>query len=317
MAPNLRVGESMELPDEIMAWARDIFSEINRRLAEKIRNVPGIHESHLDTTLIEHLTTFASPRKMSSGWAARIETHYLGGLHQFRRWEIADIGVFVFFQQKGKMARKKVALLQSKRLYPTVGDVEHIELYDYYVGMPRLAIRDEPLSSLLTKRTFSFDDGSRYQALKAHDNQHENIKEFLKTGENPVPVYYLLYNPPNLPFSVSIPVETLARQDGAPEFGARVLPSANVFSLLDSAESGYSPSVVDLRNAEAQRDPTSTSYGWRLEYFIVDLLLGCKEGRIWDDPHERELERIFNRKSGPISAAISITIEVPADVEIS
>jgi hypothetical protein len=31
--------------------------------------------------------------------------------------------------------RQKVALLQSKRLYPVVGDVQELESYDYMVGM--------------------------------------------------------------------------------------------------------------------------------------------------------------------------------------
>ena len=87
----------MDIPAEIVDWFRDIFAAVNRRLAGKIRNAPAIHEPHLDTTFIEHLMGYAVPRAFPSGWAIRIDTHYLGGLRQFGTWEIADIGVFIFF----------------------------------------------------------------------------------------------------------------------------------------------------------------------------------------------------------------------------
>ena len=32
----------MDIPAEIVDWFRDIFAAVNRRLAERIRNVPAI-----------------------------------------------------------------------------------------------------------------------------------------------------------------------------------------------------------------------------------------------------------------------------------
>jgi hypothetical protein len=69
---------------------------------------------------------------------------------------VADIGVFVFFTRGGRMIRRKVALLQSKRLFPTTGDVDHLEEYDYRVGMARIAARDTDLASMMSQRKFSF-----------------------------------------------------------------------------------------------------------------------------------------------------------------
>jgi hypothetical protein len=52
---------------------------------------------------------------------------------------------------------------------------------------------------------------------------------------------------------------------------------------------------------------------WTLHNFVADLLLGCKEGfRAGTDPMSSEgLNRVFNLRGGPISAAISITIDAP------
>ena len=49
---------------------------------------------------------------------------------------------------------------------------------------------------------------------------------------------------------------------------------------------------------------------------MADLLLGCREGRRFDNTDHGALEALFYRRSGPISATIAITIEVPDDVEL-
>jgi hypothetical protein len=125
----------MAIPKEVVDWFRGIFADVNRRLAEKMLNAPATPEPTFDLTFIEHLTNYAAPRKFKSDWAIRIDTHYLGGLRHFRSWEVADIGVFIFFTKKEKLIRRKVALLQSKRLFPKTGDVDHLEEYDYRIGM--------------------------------------------------------------------------------------------------------------------------------------------------------------------------------------
>ncbi len=152
----------MAIPGEIVDWFRSVFADANKRLCEKIFNVPNFPEPHLDTTLIEHLMGYASPQKFASNWAIRIDTHYIGGLSHYHRWEVADIGVFVFFQKRGKLVRQKVALLQSKRLYPSTGDVIELEDYDFMVGMARIAARPSNPATMLSKREFKFDDESAY-----------------------------------------------------------------------------------------------------------------------------------------------------------
>jgi hypothetical protein len=81
---------------------------------------PNAPEESLDLTWIEHMSRFSSPVTLDSGWLVKIETHYLGRMRHFRRWEIADIGRLVHLRLGEKGRTSKVALLQSKRLYPAV-----------------------------------------------------------------------------------------------------------------------------------------------------------------------------------------------------
>jgi hypothetical protein len=50
---------------------------------------------------------------------------------------------------------------------------------------------------------------------------------------------------------------------------------------------------------------------WRLEHFVVDLLLGCETGYIANSPNDSGLNYIFNRRTAPISAALALTIDAP------
>lgn len=44
---------------------------------------------------------------------------------------------------------------------------------------------------------------------------------------------------------------------------------------------------------------------------MADLLLNCETGYIADSPSDGGLSYIFNGRSGPISAAIALTIDAP------
>jgi hypothetical protein len=67
---------------------------------------------------IAEVSEHSAPVKFSSGWLVRLETHFLGGGRYWGRWEIADIGVLVVFRRAAVVQQTKIALLQSKRLYP-------------------------------------------------------------------------------------------------------------------------------------------------------------------------------------------------------
>src|ERR1051326_7290859 len=77
-----------------------------------------------------------------------LETHFLGGFPMFRSWEIADIGFLVMFRRAGRLYRSKVALLQSKRLYPA--ELKRITRYahDQIIGFGRLHLDDAKFKSV-------------------------------------------------------------------------------------------------------------------------------------------------------------------------
>lgn len=105
-------------PAEVHRYVSKVFADANRRLCEKIAHVPNCSEPSLDMTLVEHLSQYSGPQVVAPGWAVRIDVHYLGGMRHFYGWEIADIGLLLFCKKAGAVVSKKVALLQSRRLYP-------------------------------------------------------------------------------------------------------------------------------------------------------------------------------------------------------
>ena len=152
--------------------------------------------------------------------------------------------MFVFFMRAGKLVRQKVALLQSKRLYPTSGDIDYIEEYDYRIGMARLAQRDKDAPSMMAQRSFVFGETSRYGALHAHDNQYEAISEYTK--RHLAPVYYLFYNPPTLPLLVQVPLTRRVAVEWDPILGSRVVPFRRITDILGEEKKGYSPTIAEL-----------------------------------------------------------------------
>jgi hypothetical protein len=49
---------------------------------------------------------------------------------------------------------------------------------------------------------------------------------------------------------------------------------------------------------------------------MADLLLGCREGFRFTRNDEVPIQSIFYRRSGPIAAAIAVTVEMPEEAEL-
>ena len=155
-------------PTALRRYITGVFEKANRRVTGKIERVPNTPEESLDLTLIEHLSQYSGPRAVAPGWTVRIDVHFLGGMRHFREWEIADIGILIFAKKSGKAIARKVALLQSKRLYPDVGTIDEETAEDYFIGMGRL-VSDTVSSPLATGSRFEFKPSSRYKVLKKDD----------------------------------------------------------------------------------------------------------------------------------------------------
>ena len=292
-------------PAEVHRYVASAFSKANRRVCEKIARMPNCSEPSLDMTLIEQLSQYGAPRVVAPGWAVRIDIHYLGGLRHFHGWEVADIGVLVFAKQGASVVAKKTALLQSKRLYPSIGGIVEEAPEDYRIGFGGLLPSPASSKSLALSHTFQFTTNSKYKALKVADDQYHAIAAYEKQHE--LDVHYLLYNPWSLDTTYSFPLHGNVALGHAGNGGCRVLPAAVLREGLASKSKGHSPTfneVVHSMNTHAHG-----SAGWRLEHFISNLLLKCKQGNLFENLDQENIFALFNRRSGPIAAAVAVTIE--------
>ena len=306
---------AMQLPPDVLDWLRAVFSSCNERIAFKLSDAPNTHEESLDLTFIETFSHHESPVTLPSGWTLRFETHFIGGMRHWReRWEIADIGLLVMLRIAGRGLVSKVALLQSKRLYPDEIDFDGNAHFEYMIGFRRLFEQDSEWAEVVKPRALNFDEDSKYKAFFVEDPQYKAIKDYEESKG--MPVYYLFYNPAELPWAVQLPLTHGRKKASVCKIGCRVVPASNVRSALSGAKEGASPTYKELHAAVPQ---TSLSYpeNWRLEDFAVDLLLSCQTGRIARDPDDYGLRQVFYRRSGPIWSAVAITVDAPEGFELS
>lgn len=300
----------IEIPEDVRGWIRKVFHACNAKTAISLMQMPNTHEATLDLAFVSQAAEFAAPVKFPSEWIVRIDTHFLGGRRHFYSWEIADIGVLINFRQGGKLVKSKIALLQSKRLYSKEEEYEEDERVDYEIGFARLFRGDGRFESITAPRVFAFGDESRYQALKVGDEQYQAVEKYeAKYG---IPVYYMLYHPGLVPFETEIPRLADTKVDSDIKVGARVLRATELRAALVSKSKGYAPfyrDVKELRPEPAAR--TKTPPGWMVEEFIADLSLDCKMGYIAEKETDEGVFQVFNRRSGPISAAIAVTFDAP------
>ena len=156
------------LPPDVIAYVRRVFRACDRELSLRIARVPNVHETSLDMALIDKLAEFASPALVAPNWSVRIDTHFLGGRRHFHSWEVADIGLLVFVRLGKRVHAKKVALLQSKRLFPSSGgSLDTVAKDDYYIGFGRLLPSEESTVALAKPTTYKFSANSKYKSLHA------------------------------------------------------------------------------------------------------------------------------------------------------
>jgi hypothetical protein len=245
-----------------------------------------------------------------SGAAVEIETHWLGGRRHYENWEIADIAVAIMVRQQGRLVIRKIALLQSKRLYSREIFVREDERIDYMIGIGRFVDNSDTIVTLTNARLFSFLDECVYGQITAGSNQSRRIDEYAAARN--IPVYYSLYNPALVPMTSTVP---RMRPDPEPLdilLGCRVLTAGEVHAVLGSMPVGQRPcfSALVRQPAPGETDPFA-AHGWRLEQFIADEVLNCREGRLFEKADDIDLHHLLTARGAPISAAIVITIDLP------
>lgn len=288
----------MELPIEIFDHVRNIFGSVDNAVSKKISLTPNTPEESLDIAFIESLSHHSAPRVVCPGWVIRISSHFIGSIRHFRRYEVADIGVVVVFKQRTKVLKRKLVLLQSKRLYPNNFQVTELDEFDYELGLA-MVTREEPHEApIFSSVLYEFDSTSAYGALRANSRQCQTIKDHFDATE--IPVHYMFYNPLVLPWEFSYPVKNLPELP-LRDFGTRVIEMSAVHGAL---KDGSAPlKVSDIGKAEA-----NFTFGSSLEDFFVDVVK-CKQGYIYDGEKDIGLRNLFRRKSGPIFSVVEIVIE--------
>jgi hypothetical protein len=154
---------SVAIPQDVLDLLRRIFGDGNAEVASILSRQPMSREDHLDQALITYLDRQSPKGTPHSGWIVDCETHFLGSGRHFGVWEIADIGVLVILRRGKTAVWSKVAVLQSKRLFP-VGSKhdEDAERARFRWGFGRL---HGSYDVNATRRTYDFSEESLYASL--------------------------------------------------------------------------------------------------------------------------------------------------------
>jgi hypothetical protein len=186
-------------------------------------------------------------------------------------------------------------------LYPDNNDVDDEDEAGFLYGMNAFIRRESVQAVAALHRNFSFGKDCVYGAIHSGSGQINSInylnRDFGKT------VYYLLYNPHELPFSINYPLRERIRVD-QPVVGCRVLEADHVHQGLAGLNEGGSPTFEMLKRASAASD-------WPLETWAADLLLTCRVGQQFDDTRDDRVRYFLERRSGPIGAALAVSITLP------
>lgn len=298
------------IPADLVEFIRSAFGGANSRATLALTRQPSMHEEMLDQQIVSTLDGVGSRIVPGSGAAVSIETHWLGGRRHYHNWEIADIAVAVIVRRVGHLAGQKVALLQSKRLYSRELSIREGGKFDYMAGIMRLIDVEPSVSTLTVARSFTFSEDCVYGQIEAAGEQPKLIEEYI--SERNIPVYYSLYNPAVVPMTSTVPQVHEEMAEPTVEVGCRVLTTSDVHGALASLAAGQRPRFVDLVRPVPTGDIDAfAQHGWRLENFIADEVLRCREGRLFERSDDVDLDRLLRERSAPISAAIVITIDLP------
>lgn len=299
------------LPKDVIDYIRKVFAQANKRVSATLTAHPGMHEEGLDQLLVAELS--ASPPAFLSASRSRvlIESHWLGGRRMFGRWEIADIAFFVMISVRGKLFNRKVALLQTKRLYATEFSGAEIDRDDYRIGVGRLVERSAPAFPFSSQRTFRFDKKCRYGALEKGSKQVAHVNEYVR--EKQIPVYYGLYNPMVIPHSRKYPNTAPIELPSQNVVGTRVIPSPDVHGILGTIKEKH-PSFADLSFGKRfDASDAGSVHGWRLERFVADEVMKCSQGKRFHPTDDPGLGSLLYERSAPLASAIAISIDVLGD----
>jgi len=199
------------------------------------------------------------------------------------------------------MVAQKIGMLPTKRLFPKNNDVLDDDPEGFRYGMNAFLNRDTKSPLAVLNREFVFDRSCVYRSLKARSDQVRIINELNRRfGES---VFYMFYNPSTVPVTIRYPLKS-KRTVARGRLGCRVFFSKEVHGVLDTLSKDHSPTLSAIMEGGAASN-------WRLEEWVADHLLICKVGQRFDESMKDEVRTLLERRSGPIGAAIAVSIALP------
>ena len=84
-----------------------------------------------------------------------------------------------------------------------------------------------------------------------------------------------------------------------------MIHGAAIHELPSSWPEGRMPTLAEVNSVG------TPAGGWRIEAWAADLLLTCREGSRYESPDEPRVRMLLERRSGPVGAAIAVSIELP------
>jgi hypothetical protein len=81
------------IPEDVISFVREIFSEANVDATMALARQPSAHEEMLDFQTFAALDRVGPSIMPSSGTVVEIDSHWFGGRRLWGHWEIADIVV--------------------------------------------------------------------------------------------------------------------------------------------------------------------------------------------------------------------------------
>lgn len=298
----------INVPQDVTEYIKKHFKQCNRDVSYDLSIFPAIHEEALDMNLIGYWSKMQAPVKLPSNWTVRVDAHFIGGGRHFGTWEVADIGLMIIFRKKGKVIRSKMAFIQSKKLYANSLKWNNDNPYLRRFGLGRLIVTEEEHNDIIQQRLLHFTEASKYKAFSKEDEQQQAMSSF--QDRHGMKMYYLLYNPLNIPHEIKMPLE-VHPDLGENKIGCRVIPKDGLDDALKTFDKKHHPSYGDIKYMlEGEFKEDAHQAGWTLEYFIADLMLQCKEGMIDDSPNFETMLNFMNSKRSPMSSALSITFDM-------
>lgn len=287
------------LPSDVTEFIKAAFEEADRAVTTILDNNPNVRESSLDDVFVSSFIPKSMPTSLGSGATVTMNIHNIGGLRRIGRWEVADIAVIIHVASKEGVLGQKVGFLQAKRLYPYLSDIDDEDPIGFRYGMNGLLLPDLERAQRSLFKDFRFNTHCRYGGYDCDQNKRvEAFNE--KYGEA---IFYLFYNPSSIPMRVRHPVQAMTSPTHI-SLGTRVSRASEVRQAAQSTSGSGGPTRTMIAKHSQDSD-------WRVSEWSNDLLV-CKVGKQFDQTDEEFLYGIMERRSGPIAAAIQVSIDLPS-----